>query len=51
MLKRSIISCSLLVLTGAGGSGSANALLFEAIADVGEVTTSLFPIGVPELAG
>ena len=27
ILKRSIISCSFVVLTGAGGSGRANALL------------------------
>lgn len=51
ILKRSIISCSFVVLMGAGGSGRANALLgTRAAVDIAlllaftEVTLSLVPV-------
>lgn len=46
-LRRSIISCSFVVLTGAGGSGRANALLgTEVTVEFTEVILSPVPVDV-----
>lgn len=46
-LRRSIISCSFVVLTGAGGSGRANALLGIGVTVAfTEVMLSLVPVDV-----